>query len=174
MSLWAAEQAFSWRFCHRWRSTPGSCRAWMRRAGFGPSWWLTDFRAAWAVWRHISCLSNCQGCSEMQRFRATGHQNDGAKRAGRGRGSVLRQGGWSSAGAVLEMEKTGWKGAWHVVQGTAMTKGGGGGVQQVAEAPSPVGKCLGSVTSLRGNAASVGHVAVCRASLKMGSHPFCS
>lgn len=84
MSLWAAEQAFSQRFCHRWRSTPGSCRAQMRQAGFGPSWWLTDFRAAWAVWRRIGCLSNCQGCSEMQHFRAVDHQNDGAKRAGRG------------------------------------------------------------------------------------------
>lgn len=89
-------------------------------------------------------------------------------------GSVLQQGGWSGAGAVLEMEKTGWKGAWHVVQGTAMTEGGGVGVHRVAEAPSPAGKCLGSVTSPPGNAASVGHVAVCRASLKMGSHPFCS
>lgn len=60
----------------------------------------------------------------MQHFQAADHQNNSAKSAGRGRGSVLQQGGWSSTGAALEMEKTGWKGAWHVVQGTAMAQGG--------------------------------------------------
>lgn len=124
VSLWAAEQAFSQRFCHRWRSTPGSCRAWMRQAGFGPSWWLAGFRAAWAAWRHGGCLSNCQGCSEIQRFRAADYQNDGAKRGWKGTREHVAV-GWLERcrGSTGEAEDR-LEGVWHVVQGTAMTKAG--------------------------------------------------
>lgn len=60
------------------------------------------------------------------------------------------------------------------VQGTATTKERWWQGAASAEPPSPMNMCLGSVPSLPEDSAITGHVTVCRASLKMGSCPFCS